>query len=1037
MPFLLRICACADSNLATCNKVIKEGNGVGDDRIRMLVEHMYQGTLDAHDVQTSDNRFAKEEMNRWTFREISLWICEWNVHYSNPDTHPQEQVPLEYLDRLDCGTRNKCIATPAFGRHNKVKGLIPVLRGLLPEPASQHQLEAAINTLSEEPEALEAEYRFLAAAERKPMKAGDLEGMKQEMRRWVIDRDLRRARAKIVSKMRGQLLLYGLFDYANQLRDTRLNADGDAGNEEDISDEDDGFDELLMELDQIQEETPISHTPQEDPKGEHEASSAWWHACGCGFPAPGDMSTDIDDEFEATVTGATQNGPSLAAQIAASKRLEYEDQGEWKEHMTHDGKTYYYLVRKEENEDGVVEQFPTGNVRWDRPPDAKPRVVSSFENWEELACSIGTRSSCGLGVLDTMVQHIFHKFQQDDKLAYLKDLRPGLAHLLCAGFGPSHKLRVAFELSTMPAIHQVDRAADRNNLTCGPSEWLTESQFVNMYKSLHAYTEKFPNFTATDRKPRASKQVAKDGARLFRQINNGCDNKYVTFEMIHRYAVKYPKMFWEIGIHIGAAGADYNVAKGKSFMVHSNGDVAVVIQVLDAVAAVQRHREAITQTFSKEQQMGTIVLDPSMMESSETPKSTTGRQKASGALNEDMLSDLDDNMFTEPPDCRFLIHKMFYTDQILAAFHEFEDGSSLVDHYLPGNHQDFKEGDLLMGRLMFSPAALRSQIWTDLDRGGAEEFRYNLTTSAGVRKLTIITITEKERDNLLEMFEDYAAHMLSHAKQDLVPTDDESPRRDSITTLLPVILGFYEIQYDGMPSVPFIVTRDNLSVLSALSLTREAKLVMSARAAAAGAGPLPSTIMITGSAITSQMQGEARFKPYTGQDGRTEPISNLDPIMTQLQSDADFLVKAKIVGWGIEVGVNSQLETNRMVAELELSAVRHMEAKLDLPLADKPYAWLLAKFSKEDLIEWNCENTECSLDDMFDSDEEGQHTQHSTTHSPPTSTRRHTLQSTQHSTRNHSGIVVYRCRRDQCKEGERPTSLPIDGSRHATQLCQD
>merc|ERR1711865_769826 len=96
------------------------------------------------------------------------------------------------------------------------------------------------------------------------------------------------------------------------------------------------------------------------------------------------------------------------------------------------------------------------------------------------------------------------------------------------------------------------------------------------------------------------------------------------------------------------------------------------------------------------------------------------------------------------------------------------------------------------------------------------------------------------------------------------------------------------------------------------------------RAAAAGAGSSSfSTIVITGSAITSQIQGEAHFTPYTGQEGRTEPISNLDPIMTQLQSDADFLVKANIVGWGIEVGVSSQLETNRMVAELELRAVRH------------------------------------------------------------------------------------------------------------------
>ena len=345
MSFTLRNCKCAASD--PCNKAIKEGSGVGDDRIRMLVEHMYQGDL-CHDVQTSERGFAAEEMSLWTFRELSLWIREWNCHYPNPEKG--EHIELKFLDMLKCSNRNQMISGNGFRRHDKAKHTIPVLRGLLPEPANQKQLKDAIKMLSEDPASLEDEYWYLAAAESQPIikEAGDLEGMKNEILCWVTTRDMHKAKAKIVCKMRGQLLLYGLLDYASQLRDERLNAD--AQHDEDYSSDEDGcLDELLMELDQ--QEEPMTHIPQQITKDEPEVS-AWWGCC------PGADQDDIDNEFlELEIHPVA---PTIVASIRLLKRFEYEDQGEWKEHLTHDGRKYYYLVSKEENADGVVEEIPTG-----------------------------------------------------------------------------------------------------------------------------------------------------------------------------------------------------------------------------------------------------------------------------------------------------------------------------------------------------------------------------------------------------------------------------------------------------------------------------------------------------------------------------------------------------------------------------------------------------------------------------------------------------------------------------------------------------
>ena len=357
MPFLLRNCNCAavkPPKVAVCNKAVKEGDGVGDDRIKMLVEHMYQGNLGRDDVQTSARGFAAEEMSRWTFREVSLWISEWSSHYSNPDLQEEEQIVLDFLDMLDCSTRNKgYIAEPAFRRHDKAKHVIPVLRGLLPELASQETVEGAINTLSEDPNSLEEEYRYLAAAESQPItkEAGDLEGMKNEIRRWVTARDMAKAKAKVISKMRGQLLLFGLFDYASQLREERLNADDEAGGNY-SSDEDDGLDDMLMDLDQPEEQ---QDTGQQDTKAETEPISVWWSCC------PGADRDDLMNEMLELEPGSKSRiAPSMVASIQSLKRTEYEEQGEWKEHLTHDGKKYYYLVSKETNADGVVEEIPTG-----------------------------------------------------------------------------------------------------------------------------------------------------------------------------------------------------------------------------------------------------------------------------------------------------------------------------------------------------------------------------------------------------------------------------------------------------------------------------------------------------------------------------------------------------------------------------------------------------------------------------------------------------------------------------------------------------
>ena len=68
----------------------------------------------------------------------------------------------------------------------------------------------------------------------------------------------------------------------------------------------------------------------------------------------------------------------------------------------------------------------------------------------------GVVRSTGLGVCDEIVKHIFKQFQcKEDKTVHLDEIRPGLAHLLCAGYGPLHKLRMAFELTTMPALYEV------------------------------------------------------------------------------------------------------------------------------------------------------------------------------------------------------------------------------------------------------------------------------------------------------------------------------------------------------------------------------------------------------------------------------------------------------------------------------------------------------------------------------------------------------------------------------------------------------
>eukprot|EP00656_Telonema_subtile_P017507 TRINITY_DN19393_c0_g1_i3.p1 TRINITY_DN19393_c0_g1~~TRINITY_DN19393_c0_g1_i3.p1 ORF type:complete len:284 (-),score=60.53 TRINITY_DN19393_c0_g1_i3:128-979(-) len=281
--------------------------------------------------------------------------------------------------------------------------------------------------------------------------------------------------------------------------------------------------------------------------------------------------------------------------------------------MDRDCNKYYYKYK-----DGA----PTGMVRKTLPAGgARIPMNAWYGTWEELAGVIGDRPRLdaddqpvlddsgepvrGLGLHDELVKHIFFKFRRRHKAdpdpnapakVRRSSVMAGLSHLLMAGYGPRHKLMLAFELATPAAIPSEVDELDRNKLP-GPSDCLNKKQFEHMYRSLHEWCVKFPLRLPRDKTCRVrplskNKQVAQ-ARRMFDSINFNSDNHLITYQMLAEYAHKHPREFHSVlGIHIGQEDL-YEIDPTNRFLLHTNDDVATLVQVLDALGAWQQNLSLI------------------------------------------------------------------------------------------------------------------------------------------------------------------------------------------------------------------------------------------------------------------------------------------------------------------------------------------------------------------------------------------------------------------------------------------------------------